>query len=52
MRGDHLRGVDVDDSLILRYVLKIKCDYMDWIIWLSTEDNYEHMDCMNVREFD
>jgi len=23
LRGDHLRGVDIDDSLILRYILKL-----------------------------
>jgi len=49
MRGDHLRGVDLDDSLILRYSLKIRCDYMDWTYLvqvinycLSLDDNYEH----------
>jgi len=47
--GDHLRGVDLDDSLILRYILKIRRDYMDRTYLfqvinylLSVEDNYEH----------
>jgi hypothetical protein len=45
LRGDHLRGVDLDYSTILKYILKVRCDYMDWTYlvqvinhWLSLED--------------